>query len=309
MSTEELIKKGLSAKRESKYVDFKVSFVPSSKGEWCEIIKDIVAMANSGGGIIVIGLNNDSTPSGSDVGAVLEVDPAVVTDKIHRYTGYQFSEFEIHRCEKESHQLAAFVVFGLHVPMVFQKPGEYSSQDGRPKSAFAKGTLYFRHGAKSEPGNMQDLQKVIERNLESIRGEWLAGVRKVVQAPRGTQIAVLGPAVAQSDSPETVPIRLSRNPDAPEYKFVGTDDTHPHCQKELIIEVNALLPEGVTINSYDAQAVRRVHQIQDYSEYMQYLKHAAPQYSDLYVDWIIDQFNKDSEFFNTARERYSKHDY
>jgi len=69
------------------------------------------------------------------------------------------------------------------------------------------------------------------------------------------------------------------------------------------------LPEGVVINSYDAQSVRRVHHIHDYPEYMQYLKHAAPQYSDLYVDWIIDQFNNDSEFFSAARERYSKHDY
>ncbi|GAG15539.1 unnamed protein product, partial [marine sediment metagenome] len=35
----ELIDKGLKAKRESKYVDFKRSFNPKSAGEWCELIK------------------------------------------------------------------------------------------------------------------------------------------------------------------------------------------------------------------------------------------------------------------------------
>lgn len=50
----ELVEKGLRAKRESKYVDFKRQFDPASAGEWCEIIKDVVAMANSGGPIFAI---------------------------------------------------------------------------------------------------------------------------------------------------------------------------------------------------------------------------------------------------------------
>lgn len=45
----QLLDKGLKAKRESKFVDFKRSFNPAEGGEWCELIKDIVAMANTGG--------------------------------------------------------------------------------------------------------------------------------------------------------------------------------------------------------------------------------------------------------------------
>ena len=47
-----LIEKAKAAKRESKYIEFKVSFDIDSTQDWCEIIKDIVAIANSGGGII-----------------------------------------------------------------------------------------------------------------------------------------------------------------------------------------------------------------------------------------------------------------
>jgi hypothetical protein len=50
-----------AARRESKRVDFKKSFDIASTGEWCEMIKDIVTMANSGSGAIVVG--SRTTPS------------------------------------------------------------------------------------------------------------------------------------------------------------------------------------------------------------------------------------------------------
>ncbi len=62
MKMTDLVDKGLAAKRESKYLDFKSSFNPDSAGEWCELIKDIVAMANTGGGIIIIGLEKIMVP-------------------------------------------------------------------------------------------------------------------------------------------------------------------------------------------------------------------------------------------------------
>ena len=44
-----------NARRESRYIDFKERFDPDSKGEWVELIKDFAAMANSGGGAVVVG--------------------------------------------------------------------------------------------------------------------------------------------------------------------------------------------------------------------------------------------------------------
>jgi len=48
--------KARNAKRESKYIEFKERFDVNQSQYWCEIIKDIVAMANSGGGCILIGV-------------------------------------------------------------------------------------------------------------------------------------------------------------------------------------------------------------------------------------------------------------
>src|SRR6516165_3194182 len=80
---------------ESDAVDFKVSFDPQSKQDWCELIKDIVAMTNSGGGTIIVGVADDGTSSGADVAPLLAVDSADVTNKIHGYTGQHFASFEI----------------------------------------------------------------------------------------------------------------------------------------------------------------------------------------------------------------------
>ena len=38
----DLVKRGLSAKRESKYIDFKSSLDFNESNSWCEIIKDII---------------------------------------------------------------------------------------------------------------------------------------------------------------------------------------------------------------------------------------------------------------------------
>ena len=61
-----LIKQATIAKRESKYLEFKECFDINSAQDWCEIIKDIVAIANSGGGILVFGAKSDGTPVNYD---------------------------------------------------------------------------------------------------------------------------------------------------------------------------------------------------------------------------------------------------
>jgi hypothetical protein len=44
-----------AAQGETRSIDFKEHFDPKELSEWLELIKDLVAMANSGGGLILIG--------------------------------------------------------------------------------------------------------------------------------------------------------------------------------------------------------------------------------------------------------------
>ena len=297
------VAKALGARRESKAVEFKSEFDPASRGAWCEILKDIVAVANSGGGVIVFGAEGAGRPSGADVRGVLGLDPAEVTDKIHAYTGVHFADVEIIDATKDGHQLAMLVVRASETPIVFTKAGTYDPGGGRQKTAFSKGTVYFRHGAKSEPGTTADLAGALERRLALIRQEWLSGVRRVVQAPPGSRLSVLPPEIRASDSPDAIPIRVVDDPSAPAYRIVDPDRTHPFRQKELIAEVRKRLPKGTVFNQFDVQAIRKTMPDANVARFRHQPRYGSPQYSIEFADWIVDQSEQDSRFFQQVRDR------
>src|SRR5216684_805333 len=91
----DLIAKVQEAQTESADLEFKSGFDPRSQQDWCEVIKDIVAIANFGGGAIVFGVSKDGAPSGADLSGLKATDPAVITDKLFKYLGQQFSAFRL----------------------------------------------------------------------------------------------------------------------------------------------------------------------------------------------------------------------
>jgi predicted HTH transcriptional regulator len=62
-----LMEEALSATRGTKAVEFKKEFDPSDRRSLCETLKDVLAMANSGGGILVVGVDGQGRPTGGDV--------------------------------------------------------------------------------------------------------------------------------------------------------------------------------------------------------------------------------------------------
>lgn len=282
-------------------------FDPASTEHWCEIIKDIVAISNSGGGVIAFGLDSFGKPTPCDLASLLALDPSVMADKIHRYTGVHFAGFEISEQTRDDSTIAVLEIQGSDVPMVFLRPGTYQIEGGQQqKNAFSQGTVYFRHGAKSEPGNSEDLRQVIERRLEIIRREWLAGVQRVVRAPQGSQVAILTTEVRESNSLTAAPIRLVDDPSAPAFRVIDTDVTHPFRQKELIEEVNKRLPKGATINPYDVLVVRKTYDTYSREDFYHHSKFGNPQYSEAFVDWLLGSYSEDPSFFLKAREKYYK---
>jgi hypothetical protein len=298
------VAKALNARRESKAVEFKSEFDPALRGAWCEILKDIVAIANSGGGVIVIGLQGAGFPNGADVQGVLGLDPAEVTDKIHAYTGVHFADIEIIDATKDGYQLAMLVVRASESPIVFTKAGTYDLGGGKQKTAFSKGTVYFRHGAKSEPGTTADIAGALERRLAMIRREWLSGVRRVVQAPPGSHLSILPREIRESDSPDAVPIRVVDDSAAPAYRIVDPDRTHPFRQKELIVEVRKRLPKGTVFNQFDVQAIRKTMPDANEARFHHKPRYGSPQYSGEFADWIVDQYEREPQFFQQVRERF-----
>ena len=261
-------------------------------------------MANSGGGVILVGLDNSGASSHADVTAVLNLDPAAITDQVHKYTGVHFEDFEISRQSKRRGRIAAIEIGSAETPIVFTRPGTYAV-DAKQKTAFSRGAVYFRHGAKSDPGTTRDLERFFERRLNLVRKAWFAGMRKVTQAPSGASVVTLMPnqEVVLSSSPGALPVRLTDDPGAPAYRNIDYDATHPYRRKELVAAVLKRLPEAATLAPYDIQCVKQVYALDGDERFCHHPKYATPQYSEAFADWLVEQYANDASFFEEARRR------
>jgi len=294
--------KALKASHESASLDFKRELDVSSTAEWCELVKDIMAMANSGGGTIVIGLENDGSPVGRDVTPILALDPADITNRIYKYTDTQFAEFEIHKAEKNGVVVAAFVVSrSLGAPVAFTKPGTYPIEGGRQKTAFSVGSVYFRHGAKSEPGTTADFRDFMEQEIAARREEWLGNIRKVIEAPPGATIAVVAAETPTTLEPDGVPVRLVDDPTASVLGRLHPDISHPYRLIDVMRMVNERLVGQTKVNAFDVQCVRQAHRVDENATFFYRMKFISPRYSDAFADWLVARFSKDAEFFAKAR--------
>jgi hypothetical protein len=282
-------------------LEFKDRFDPTNTGDWCELIKDIVAMANSGGGRIVVGANDDGTTSGHNTSDFLGIDIADFINKVHKYAETQFSGFRTFEILREANHFAGLDVDGVRFPIVFSAPGTYEIATGKQKSAFSKGTVYFRHGPKSETGSSDDLRAVLERELERVRSFWLDGISKVVQAPEGSQVQIVQQAVSLMPAThDTQKIRLTIDGEDPEFRVVDNDQLYPYRAKELVEQLKKKI-QPRTVNSYDIQIVRKVHGVDDNPNFSHKGKFATRQYSEAFVDWVSSEFEKDVSFFEKAR--------
>jgi hypothetical protein len=243
----DLLDRALKADRESKRIEFKGGFDPGSPAEWCEVIKDVVAIANSGGGILVFGLDNRGKPTGACVDGILHTDPADITNKISKYTGTTDLDFEIRELNKDDHRLCGLLIQAASTPLVFEKPGTYACAPGQQKCAFGMGTIYFRHGAKSEPAVCNDIRLAIQRQIDVLRKSWMKGFRKVATAPPGSEFIVkakpginsnpfVNSTVRAVNDPSATPVLLTRNPANAKGTFV-----HEEVSEGIFDEVNNVI--------------------------------------------------------------------
>ena len=211
------------------------------------LIRDVAAIANSGGGAVVF---RDG-----------KADAAAVAAKLR-----DFSDFA------DLQAVDRVLIVGEAIsPIVID------------------GVVYFRHGAKSQPGTTEDLEEAIGRRVEMVRKSWQSAVTTFVKSPVGS----------------AMPVRIVDDPRAPRYGVLDYDKTHPFRQKELLGAFNAR-QEGPKINAFDLLAVRKVHDIDAKPEFSHKTLFGARQYSARFLEWLLDRARGDPEFFLSARRQYQR---
>jgi hypothetical protein len=296
--------KCLMAKRESKAVEFKEQFLPSDPHQSLEILKDIVAIANSGGGTLAVGINNAGEASGSDVQTVLDYDHAKYCDLIRKYTLQNFCDFEIIEAEKNGQAVAIFLINPPDYPLVFEKPGTYAVENNRQQTVFSQGTIYFRHGAKTESGTTEDLRKFMLLRIREMQNQLVKGLRKVSESPRGSQLQVTPLVLVEQSQASVVPFRMTTNPNAQGVIAVDRHRICPYRQKEVLQKLKERLPDGPSLNGRDIQAINKVYGISSKEEFAWEPEFSSRQYSQAFIDWIVEMIQNDVEFLPDTRRRY-----
>lgn len=296
-----------TARRESRFIEFKREFDTASNAAWCEVIKDIIAMANSGGGAILFGVENDGSTCVADAALILALDIADLTNRIQRYTNFQMADIEVVEIVRHGKTCAAFIIGASDIPIVFAKPGTYDIGGGKQRSAFGVGTVYFRHGAKSEPGNRDDLAQWRDREIARVRDTWLGGIRKVVEAPEGHVVTVV-PAEGMAVTSSAMPLKAQISADAGSIRIVpqNAEEIWPYRQKQLLSKINSQLSGKLSLNGRDILCINKVYNIlKDHPEFA-YRPHsmASPQYSEAMATWIVERCIENPQFLAQTREKF-----
>jgi len=236
-----------------------------------------------------------------DINDFLGIDIADFMNKVHKYTEVQFSGFRAFEILRHEDRFAVLEIEGIRFPIVFSAPGTYEIAAGKQKTAFSKGTVYFRHGPKSEAGSSDDLRAALERELKRVKGFWLDGIAKVVQAPEGSQVQIVHQAVSLMPTADDAQIiRLTNDGKGTEFRVVDHDQLYPYRAKELVERLKKII-QTRAVSSYDVQVVRRVHGVDDNPNFSHKGKFATRQYSEAFVEWITDEYVRDPSFFEKAR--------
>jgi hypothetical protein len=277
--TNQLIDRALTAQRESRRIEFRDGFDPASERDWTEIVRDVAALANSGGGVILFGVDRSGNPTGSDLAGI---DSEAIAERLYDATGIRI-DLEAHDLRKRSQQVVALLVDEAETPLVLE------------------GRAFFRHGSRSEPGTTADVAAMMNRRLVTERRSWLAAVRRVLREPA----PILPSEIRESESPQAVPIRVVDDPRAQAFRLVDYDKTHPYRQKELLAELRLRNP-GLNINQFDLLAVRHAHDTDARPEFSHKGLFGTRQYSPKFLDWLQEQITQNPRFLLDAREQYQK---
>lgn len=287
----------LKDKQETASIEFKSEF-DGSQVAWLEIIKDIVGIANSGGGFILFGFDSQSQLSGKDVSVISATDPAVLTDKIRKHTSVNFSNFKITAYRHLNTDVCVLEIGFSDYPIIFTTAGNYQV-NGKTVSAFQVGTVYFRHGAKTEPADNQDLRQFIDKKIERIRGAWMDGLRQVIEAPEGSIVKVFSAEDATRNAQD---IHLTDDLSAPFFRIENIDETHPLRGSTLFNNINRIFHDGTKhITNYDILCANEYLKVNDDYNYIYRQKQSVIKYTPAYLKLLIAKYKEDSNFFLNSR--------
>lgn len=194
------------------------------KNEWLELVKTIVAMANTSGGRVVL-RSVDCPPQA--------LEQTRVDDQVNRYVEPAFHE--ITSIVDEAGRCTITVERSRMRPHVFVTDQSYQDARGTVRDAFRAGQIFARHDGRTEPATGDDLQQMMADTI----GRMLQGLGGAIER-----------LATHLSDPAALPVTLA-NDDAIAFSIRKPEEVYPYLTSELAEKL------GKTIN-WTAQALKRL---------------------------------------------------
>lgn len=132
----------------------------------CELVANLVSMANTDGGYIIVGMHDNHNSTWTKVGVDAAVTELYTDEHINNLLGkYVDGKLKIIVTSTVlgGDTILAICVLRSLIPVTFKCDGNYQQADGKPGVKFHEGEYLVRHGSKSERANREDWHRFVER--------------------------------------------------------------------------------------------------------------------------------------------------
>jgi hypothetical protein len=182
--------------REEEALDYKQSYNLSGKvtKDRVEMVRDVVAMANTSGGYIVLGVNENRSggtltfePVGISEEHLKSLDIDKLKPQIESYLNVSVPiKLQIHRLDEHGGRCFAvvYVEESPESPIIMEKDGQYQEKIGKSKDVFRAGDVVVRDGASSRGADQNAVREQISKMRRRERERWteeILGVRELVE--------------------------------------------------------------------------------------------------------------------------------
>lgn len=213
---------------ETRHLDLKLDIDTSSDRAVVGLIRDLIAMANAGGGRIEIG-RSETLESGVDQNTQRDLDSSRVIAKAKRFT----SPYTLDIAHFVTPLASGLVTFTLEVsaaeyPIAMAEIGNWKGKQDKESALFRKGDVFTRHGTITEQANSEDYRAWIQDAKARERELLFEQFKMVVSAPDGAVVRVDYPTAYGpiDNAQKTLDAAASRRQSNPNHLLNADDLLH-----------------------------------------------------------------------------------
>lgn len=184
--TLEKIKEILERGMESAKLDYKSDYDPSSTTHRVRLVKHVLAMGNTAGGYIVVGVDDDGTRKGLSPPALEKIDEATVRAQVSGFTPARIPIFVDTTLEYGGMHFAVVTVLPLRDTLAIPNSDGHCPEG----PLFRKGDVLVRHGSASERWTQADADYLLRRISQAKKDDWVrefgADLRRLIVQEAGS---------------------------------------------------------------------------------------------------------------------------